>query len=94
MDENDKKMWRAVLAVGLWFAQAAYILFPFDLLPDFIPVIGWLDDLVALIGLGATTIWVVKMVRDAIPPQLTTVERRVVTDVTYEPIPDDVIRAM
>lgn len=22
----------------------AYILFPFDLLPDFIPFIGWLDD--------------------------------------------------
>lgn len=24
-----------------------YIVFPFDLLPDFIPVIGWVDDIAA-----------------------------------------------
>src|SRR3546814_19780476 len=41
----------------LWFARilavavAAYALSPIDLIPDFIPVLGWLDDLV-LVPLG------------------------------------------
>jgi len=40
-----------------WYAKAlavaivAYVLSPIDLIPDFIPVIGWLDDLV-LVPLG------------------------------------------
>ena len=40
-----------------WFARvlavavAAYALSPIDLIPDFIPVLGWLDDLV-LVPLG------------------------------------------
>lgn len=24
--------------------SVAYVIFPFDLIPDFIPVVGWLDD--------------------------------------------------
>src|SRR3546814_1889147 len=41
----------------LWFARilavavAAYALSPIDLIPDFIPVLGWLDDLV-IVPLG------------------------------------------
>ena len=54
-------------AMTLWFARrdprtpwaakalavfvVAYALSPIDLIPDFIPVLGWLDDLVLLPGL-------------------------------------------
>ena len=37
----------------LLFAAVAYFLWPFDLIPDFIPVIGYLDDLVIV----PTLIW-------------------------------------
>src|SRR6185295_4393055 len=29
----------------LWLASLLYLVFPFDLVPDLIPVLGWLDDL-------------------------------------------------
>ncbi len=32
----------------------AYIVFPFDLVPDYIPLLGWLDDSVVLILLMNT----------------------------------------
>src|SRR5512138_2567265 len=37
--------WKAVLAVA---AAAAYVVSPFDLVPDFLGPIGWTDDLVVL----------------------------------------------
>lgn len=44
------------LARVLAIAVAAYALSPIDLIPDFIPVLGWLDDLV-IVPLG---LWVVR----------------------------------
>ncbi len=48
-------LWRAFMAAetpvwlkGLMLLVPAYLLFPFDILPDVIPVIGWLDDLVVI----------------------------------------------
>ena len=52
--------WYAKAAAG---AVAAYALSPIDLIPDFIPVLGYLDDLV-IVPLG---IWIVVRL---IPPDL------------------------
>jgi uncharacterized membrane protein YkvA (DUF1232 family) len=52
-----------------WYAKAlaaflaAYLLSPIDLIPDFIPVVGYLDDLV-VISLG------VLLVRRLVPPDV------------------------
>jgi uncharacterized membrane protein YkvA (DUF1232 family) len=40
---------------GLAFAVAAYALSPIDLIPDFIPVLGYLDDLL-IVPLGLTLV--------------------------------------
>ena len=44
------------LAKILAFLTAAYALSPIDLIPDFIPVLGYLDDVLLLPGLIALTI--------------------------------------
>lgn len=45
-----------MLARFLAIAVAAYALSPIDLIPDFIPVLGWLDDLI-IVPLG---LWAVR----------------------------------
>lgn len=42
-----KVPWRTIAVL---VAALAYVLAPFDLVPDFIPVIGWSDDCLALGG--------------------------------------------
>jgi uncharacterized membrane protein YkvA (DUF1232 family) len=44
---NPGFSWKSKLKAGLILAAAAfYVLYPWDMAPDFIPFIGWLDDLV------------------------------------------------
>jgi uncharacterized membrane protein YkvA (DUF1232 family) len=58
-------LWRAFMAPetpvwlkGLMLLVPAYLLSPIDFVPDFIPVLGWLDDIVVIPLLVS---WIVSM---------------------------------
>jgi len=46
--KHPETPWMAKVLLGM---AVGYVLLPFDLIPDFIPVIGHLDDLVIVPGL-------------------------------------------
>ena len=90
--EWPRGMKRDVVAIYLaardprvpWYAKlvalsvAAYALSPIDLIPDFIPVIGYLDDLV-IVPLG------IALVRRLIPPALLEEHRRAAQELSSRP---------
>ncbi len=55
--DNRTPLVAKILAVGV----VAYALSPVDLIPDFIPVLGWIDDFI-IIGLGMS------LIKHMIPP--------------------------
>jgi uncharacterized membrane protein YkvA (DUF1232 family) len=91
--ERARKLKQDVVAVALamrdprvpWYARAfgacvvAYALSPIDLIPDFIPVIGYLDDLV-LVPLG-----LLLMLR-LIPPEVLAEHRAAATSLAERPV--------
>lgn len=68
-----------------WFAKvltlavAAYAISPIDLIPDFIPVIGYLDDLI-IVPLG------IMLVVRLIPPELMDEHREAASKATERPV--------
>lgn len=52
-------IWKLV-TILIFIIAIAYVLFPFDLIPDMIPVVGWIDDLFAL---GTGVVFLIKGVR-------------------------------
>lgn len=59
-DENTPKKHKAIILGAL-----GYFILPIDLLPDFIPVVGFTDDLAALIAC-------IKSVYECVTPQIKT----------------------
>ncbi len=90
--ERARQLKREVLALYLavrdprvpWYGKVlaaaivAYALSPIDLIPDFIPVLGYLDDLI-LIPLG------VLLVRQMIPPSVLADCRRRASELSAKP---------
>src|SRR6476620_12777470 len=68
-----------------WYAKAlalcvaGYALSPIDLIPDFIPVIGYLDDLI-LVPLG------VALVIRLVPPEIMEKHRALATAAQHDPV--------
>lgn len=54
-DEQTPKLSKILLGVAV-----AYALSPIDLIPDFIPVLGYLDDLIIVPGLVVIAIWLIQ----------------------------------
>ena len=67
------------LAKVLALAVAAYAVSPIDLIPDFIPVLGYLDDLV-IVPLG------ILLVVRLIPPELMAKHREAAAKATERPV--------
>lgn len=54
-------MLKMICCIAADILALIYLIWPFDVVPDIIPVIGFMDDLIAILAAVAFTI---KMVRD------------------------------
>src|SRR6478672_3388974 len=66
-------------AKGLALAVAAYAASPIDLIPDFIPVLGYVDDLIIVPAGIALVIWL-------IPPEIMAEHRAIAIAVQDRPV--------
>jgi uncharacterized membrane protein YkvA (DUF1232 family) len=82
-----------VMTAFSWLLVAFYTLFPLDLIPDFIPILGWLDDLFGISSALALTAYTGKqLVDEGVFSALT---RDLPAPIeTYDPIPESQLRAL
>jgi len=80
-------LWRAFLAPetplhlkALMLLVPAYLVSPLDLIPDFIPLLGWVDDFVIVPLLVS---WIVRMIPQPAPVYRRTAEGDRVIDGTW-----------
>ena len=99
----DRKKLLLLANLGTWLAAGVYTVSPIDLLPDFIPLIGWMDDFVSLAVAVAFTIYTVRSLKNGEPavprvavparPRGPTIEMTP-GDSGYEPMSADEIAAL
>jgi uncharacterized membrane protein YkvA (DUF1232 family) len=102
MSDDHKKLIATTLAV--WVLAAVYALSPIDLVPDFFPFAGWLDDVLGVgTALGLTIHTLTSLHRDGFrigsksgEPTLRgrTPQRETIDVEAYEPMPVDELRSL
>ncbi len=40
---------KSIAAIVFFILSLIYVISPIDLIPDFIPIVGWIDDIIALL---------------------------------------------
>ncbi|MCR5051000.1 MAG: DUF1232 domain-containing protein [Paludibacteraceae bacterium] len=59
MEKRTKYKWN--IGIGL-VVMLLYVILPTDVMPDVVPVMGWIDDAVAvLLGIGNAIMWAKKL---------------------------------
>ncbi len=80
------------VTAAAWLFQLAYMVMPIDLIPDLIPILGWIDDLVGLTGTLSLTGFTLKQLWDA--GWFKALTDRPATPELYEPIDEFTLRAL
>jgi uncharacterized membrane protein YkvA (DUF1232 family) len=64
--DNSKPVWVRWVAVFC----LVYVISPIDFLPDIIPVIGWLDDIIVILTTVTSILSALRNSRTSVPPVL------------------------
>ena len=43
-------MKKGIIALIIVLITAIYVLSPIDIIPDIVPIVGWIDDIIVVIG--------------------------------------------
>ena len=63
MDKRNTAL--AIANAAMWGFDLLYTVSPVDVIPDVIPVVGWMDDLLLLVWTIGFTIYTVRKLRGA-----------------------------
>ena len=84
-----------VLATTLaWGFVLAYTILPLDFVPDFIPLLGWFDDLFGVTGTLGLTAYTLKTLYDESVFSRVEAARPAPIEDGYQPIPAAELRAL